>query len=407
MSTDQSEAKTPFHVLIIGGGVGGLCLTQGLRKSGISVTVYERDPSAQFRSQGYRIHINSDGSHALHECLPKHLFNLCLATSKRDQPGRFVTFDQQLNEIHSMPLPVKDGADISRIGTTVNRLTLREILLAGLEGSVQFDKAFERFDQLEDGRIHAHFADGSSAIGDVLIGADGTNSALRTLLVPDAKIVDVGRRIYGKTFITAETRSWIPEPFINGWPRIAGPDGISLMVGAFVKGETFDKATAQFAPSLHLTDTPDYLMWTLSLPAGLPLTDDEFRTADATSLHAIAQEITKDWHTSLKRLIEEAEIAAIFPVMLRSSEPVKPWETSNVTLLGDAIHTMTPGRGEGANTALRDAELLCQKLVDVATKRVPLLQAKVEYETEMLRYGFEAVANSLNRPFKQPGVRKN
>ena len=70
-----------------------------------------------------------------------------------------------------------------------------------------------------------------------------------------------------------------------------------------------------------------------------------------------------------------------------------------MTLLGDAIHTMTPSRGEGANTALRDAKLLHHKLVDVATKRVSLLQAKVEYETAMLEYGFEAVANSIKKPF--------
>jgi 2-polyprenyl-6-methoxyphenol hydroxylase-like FAD-dependent oxidoreductase len=406
MGTNLPEARDPFHVLIIGGGVGGLPLAQGLKKSGVSATVYEHDPSPQFRSQGYRIHINSDGSHALHTCLPKNLFNLYLATSQRDQPGQFVTFDPQLKEIHSVPLPVKDDADISRIGTSVNRLTLREILLAGMGGDVQFGKTFEWYEQLEDRRIRAHFADGTSATGNVLIGADGTNSAVRKLVVPGARIVNVGRRIYGKTPITAEMRSWIPEPFINGWPRIVGPDGIGLMVGAFVKGEPFDEATAKFAPGLHLTDTPDYLMWTLSLPPGLSLTDDEFRTADANSLHAIAREVTKDWHPSLRRLIDEAEIAATFPVMLRSSEPVKPSRTRNITLLGDAIHTMTPGRGEGANTALRDAELLCEKLVDVAKKGTSLPQAKSEYEREMLRYGFEAVSNSLNRPFMKPGPMK-
>jgi 2-polyprenyl-6-methoxyphenol hydroxylase-like FAD-dependent oxidoreductase len=116
--------------------------------------------------------------------------------------------------------------------------------------------------------------------------------------------------------------------------------------------------------------------------------------------------VTKDWHPSLRRLIDEAEIAATFPVMLRSSEPVKPSRTRNITLLGDAIHTMTPGRGEGANTALRDAELLCEKLVDVAKKGTSLPQAKSEYEREMLRYGFEAVSNSLNRPFMKPGPMK-
>jgi 2-polyprenyl-6-methoxyphenol hydroxylase-like FAD-dependent oxidoreductase len=278
-------------------------------------------------------------------------------------------------------------------------LTLREILLAGLENSVQFDKVFECLEQLEDGRVRAYFADGSSAAGNLLIGADGTNSVVRKLVVPDARIANVGRRIYGKTPITGETAAWAPEVFLLGWPRVAGPNGKGLMVGAFIKGEPFANATAKFAPTLHLSDTPDYLMWTLTPPPGLALTDEEFRTADAAALHAIARELTEDWHPSLKRLIEEADIFATFPVMLRSSEPVKPWQTPNVTLLGDAIHTMTPGRGEGANTALRDAELLCQELVDVATKRVPLLQAKVEYEAEMLRYGFEAVSNSLNRPF--------
>jgi 2-polyprenyl-6-methoxyphenol hydroxylase-like FAD-dependent oxidoreductase len=42
MQKDHLETtKAPFHVLIIGGGVGGLCLAQGLKQSGISVAVYE------------------------------------------------------------------------------------------------------------------------------------------------------------------------------------------------------------------------------------------------------------------------------------------------------------------------------------------------------------------------------
>jgi 2-polyprenyl-6-methoxyphenol hydroxylase-like FAD-dependent oxidoreductase len=83
----------------------------------------------------------------------------------------------------------------------------------------------------------------------------------------------------------------------------------------------------------------------------------------------------------------------------RIYRPVKQWQTTNATLLGDAIHTMSPGRGEGANTALRDAQLLHHALVRVQTLGVPLAQAKADYETEMLRYGFEAVANSREKPF--------
>lgn len=71
-----ATTKVPLHVLIIGGGVGGLCLAQGLKQSGISVAVYERDRSVHFRKQGYRIHMNTDGSRALHDCLPENLFSL-------------------------------------------------------------------------------------------------------------------------------------------------------------------------------------------------------------------------------------------------------------------------------------------------------------------------------------------
>lgn len=44
-----------FHVLIVGGGLGGLALAQGLKKHGISCAVYEKDLSRADRLQGYRI----------------------------------------------------------------------------------------------------------------------------------------------------------------------------------------------------------------------------------------------------------------------------------------------------------------------------------------------------------------
>ena len=44
-----------FHVIIVGGGLGGLTLAQGLKKNGISCAVYEKDMSRTDRLQGYRI----------------------------------------------------------------------------------------------------------------------------------------------------------------------------------------------------------------------------------------------------------------------------------------------------------------------------------------------------------------
>lgn len=48
-------ATKGFHVVIVGGGIGGLTLAQGLKKDGISCAVYEKDMSRADRLQGYRI----------------------------------------------------------------------------------------------------------------------------------------------------------------------------------------------------------------------------------------------------------------------------------------------------------------------------------------------------------------
>lgn len=48
-------AKEAFHVIIVGGGIGGLALAQGLKKNGISFAVFEKDMSRADRIQGYRI----------------------------------------------------------------------------------------------------------------------------------------------------------------------------------------------------------------------------------------------------------------------------------------------------------------------------------------------------------------
>jgi 2-polyprenyl-6-methoxyphenol hydroxylase-like FAD-dependent oxidoreductase len=64
-------------------------------------------------------------------------------------------------------------------------------------------------------------------------------------------------------------------------------------------------------------------------------------------------------------------------------------------LLGDAIHSMTPFRGIGANIALRDAAVLCTKLVEAAQGQEPVLKAVHEYEEAMGAYAFDAVEASL------------
>jgi 2-polyprenyl-6-methoxyphenol hydroxylase-like FAD-dependent oxidoreductase len=91
---------------------------------------------------------------------------------------------------------------------SVSRITLRHVLLDGLDDPVHLGKEFTRYEQAADGQITALFADGTSATGDVLVGADGANSRVRQQYLPDAHRMDTGIvAVAGKLPLTGETRA--------------------------------------------------------------------------------------------------------------------------------------------------------------------------------------------------------
>jgi 2-polyprenyl-6-methoxyphenol hydroxylase-like FAD-dependent oxidoreductase len=90
-------------------------------------------------------------------------------------------------------------------------MTLRQVLFTGMDDVVRFDKVFTHYQQHDDGAVTAHFADGSSATGEVLVAADGANSAVRRQYLPHAEVTDAGIiAIGGKVAITAETKPLLP-----------------------------------------------------------------------------------------------------------------------------------------------------------------------------------------------------
>jgi 2-polyprenyl-6-methoxyphenol hydroxylase-like FAD-dependent oxidoreductase len=101
------------------------------------------------------------------------------------------------------------------------------------------------------------------------------------------------------------------------------------------------------------------------------------------------------WDERLKTLVRLADPATIYAIPMRTARPVAPWPTRRITLLGDAIHSMTPYRGIGANMALKDAVRLRDALVAADRGERALLDAIRDYEAGMLDYGFKAVRNSL------------
>lgn len=378
-----------LRVLIAGGGMGGLCLAQGLHRAGIAVTVFERDASVRARSQGYRLRIDAAGDSALRECLPSNLYELYIATANRPSRPPVAAFDHHLNVIYRMG-GASGQADL--VGhLAVNRQTLRQVLLTGLEDTVQFGYALAGFEQ-DTGGVYAGFSNGQSVRGDVLVAADGILSAVRRQLLPEARIVATGMRcIYGRIPLNEDILHEIPEPLFCGFTPVLGPERRTLALGMYRSRRPVAEAVAEFAPDAVLDPVPDYLMWVLVFPDA----SDEAPNDDPGALHRAARKMTGGWHPDLCRLLERADVPATFSVPIRTSRPVPPWPTTRVTLLGDAIHAMTPAGGIGANTALRDAALLTKHLTDADQGTIGLNAAIACYEDAMRDYGFAAVESSL------------
>ena len=391
-----------FHVVIVGGGLGGLCLAQGLKKAGISVAVYERDRTRTDRLQGYRIHIDPDGSRALHECLPLDRFNAFDLTGGVATRG-FNIINHRLEELLHIDLTKVIVSDPIARHRSVSRITLRQVLLDGLEDAVHFDKKFQRYEETPDGRVVVHFDDGSSAIGDILVGADGANSKVRAQFLPHAERVDTGIvGIAGKVPVNEETCAWLPRPILDGMATVSAPKGRFMFCASMIHRKDVPShgkiggpdAAAALHPGLLFDNTSDYVFWAFSArresyPPGADLSE-----RDGEGLRQIVLGMIADWHPQFHRLVRAADPSTIASLKIRTSEPVPPWPTRNITLLGDAIHSMTPFRGIGANIALRDAAVLCRKLAAAHEGETTVLEAIHEYESEMLVYGFDAVRTS-------------
>ncbi|MFE9429249.1 FAD-dependent oxidoreductase, partial [Kitasatospora sp. NPDC006697] len=100
-------------------------------------------------------------------------------------------------------------------------------------------------------------------------------------------------------------------------------------------------------------------MWSLAGPEdrfGLP--PGRLAELDPAGLHGVVRRAIRGWDPALRELVALAEVPDTFLLRVRSAAPVEPWEPGRVTVLGDAIHAMSPARGSGANTALQDAALL-------------------------------------------------
>lgn len=131
-------------------------------------------------------------------CLPDDIYTAIAETSGIKSPESLVSIaTEQLDTL----LAIKFRSEEDHFG--VSRVVLHRLLNTGIEDIVHYDKRYDHMEKMESGRIRVHFTNGESTEGDILVAADGVNSAIRKELLPKSfeptKYGTAG--IVGKVFV--------------------------------------------------------------------------------------------------------------------------------------------------------------------------------------------------------------
>jgi 2-polyprenyl-6-methoxyphenol hydroxylase-like FAD-dependent oxidoreductase len=389
-----------MRILIIGAGIGGLCLAQALKKQGIQFTIWERNPDADSWLQGYRINVNPIGSRALFQCLPEHLWEAFLAATADKKDGiAFLTEKMELLVKAENAMMTGGSTKAHQSQYAISRIFLREILMNGMKDSIVFGNTFDHFEQNTGGGVRVYAENGAIFNADLVIGADGANSKVRKQLLPHAQRIETDAvAIAGRTMLTEANRAAIPSLLQERMNVVMPLDKYFLFSSPFDRFKKMSNSRnaiaraaekASMDAAMFLNDDQNYVLWSFIAHK------KEFENQNVTDLQRLILEKTKSWNEGFHRLISLADPGSLNMISLKTMLPIKPWTTGAVTLLGDAIHNMTPLQGMGANMALHDAAVLEKRICNSVKWGKDLLTQITEYEKIMMLRGFSAVNQAL------------
>lgn len=387
---ESGNAPLP-PILIIGGGLSGLALGQGLKRLSIAFRIIERDDSASLRAQGYRIRIGTDGATALQKLLPPHLYEAFEATCAEVVQGIHV-----VDAMTGKSMESKAPGHVQKIhgdrAFNADRAVLRNVLLTGLEVCVEFGKRFERYELKGEDTVVAHFTDGNTIEGSLLVGADGVRSAVRRQLLPGLKLLDTeGRAVFGKTIITEVLMKRIPSDIGNGLTVGSLQDENRMKL--FTDGMRFGREEAtKHGNQLNIEIPADYIYWVLVFRKDvLPDSDEALLSLTQAGSRLKSLDLTSNWHESLRALIRTQlpnaastlAFLTTLPTFVDAWDDKPPKAAGLVTLMGDSAHPIPPVGGLGANTAFQDAADLLQVLRSTNDSRNGMEEINL-YESKML-----------------------
>jgi FAD-dependent urate hydroxylase len=308
------------RILVVGAGVSGISVARGLLRDGHDVTVFDQRPNVT--AGGGAVTIWSNGATVL------------------DQLGVDMTgAGQPLSAVRVMtstgrPLATMDlDAMVNRLGAPI-RMVPRRILLERLLKGFPADRirCNSRAARVVDNgnRVRVDFEDGSSADGDVLIGADGLHSVVRDVVGAPA----------------AKPTGWCSWQGLVTLPGIPEPHVARMMIGEHGNLGLWPAGGSDLQWWFDLPWSPDFVR---------PQRPIEMIRSHFAGWSDLVDEV-------LATLTDDDLAPSPFP---HFRHPVPGAGAGAVTLLGDAAHTMPPTLAQGTNQALLDTMVLCKALSDL------------------------------------------
>ncbi|MDR3096690.1 MAG: FAD-dependent monooxygenase [Paraburkholderia sp.] len=328
---------------INGAGIGGLAAAIALRKLGLEVQVFEQ--AACFARVGADINLTPNAVRALD--------GLGVGDALRETAARPTYRISRMWDTgeETSRLPMADEAQ-ARYGAP--QLTMhRGDLMAALEQAlppecVRLGSKAVSIDSRADGAT-LHFADGSEETVDVLIGADGIHSVVRTALFGAEHPIFTGQAAY-RAVVPAER---LAVPNLDAFTKWWGPESTSQIVTfPLNRGrEIFVFATVPQESWRHES-------WTT------PGRVEDVRAAYAA------------FHQDARALLDACDDVLISALYVR--DPLPAWSAGHCTLLGDATHPMMPFMAQGAGMAIEDAVVLARCLAEAGATGVPAALARYQ-----------------------------
>ena len=315
-------ARNNLKILIAGGGIGGITALLALRQRGIEAELFEQ--AEAFRQVGAGLQVSNNATRVLRTLG----LGDALARVTYYPEGRDYRAWDTADRLYYTPLGERAEARFGAPYYTAHRADLLDVLLGGLgrEG-FRLGSRIERFEQDAD-RVTVTLADGSTATGDILIGADGIHSTVRGQMF-GKELPRYTGNVAWRGLVPAERVAHLDVADVTGvW---MGPNR-SIVQYYVAAGRTFNWI------GISRSEQPAREFWLA-----------EGRVEDALAEYS-------GWHDTIRTIIKET------PKLLRQAlydrEPLPDWQIGRVVLLGDAAHPMMPFYAQGAAQSIEDAYVL-------------------------------------------------